>query len=304
MNMKKIFIGTALALATLTLTGCGQRVEVPPSYEGKVLTPNGYKPDTIPPSIFRLDACFWPGAICDKLVLIEKTDNGVKEEFRLFMPVDQLNIGFDLRMTASIRDGATDAILNRMTAIQTDTGAGTFGSNRLIDFQRVYNTYAQPIIREVVRNVMAEFSINQVLSSREQVNAELREKLENSLKHTPIILKTVGLADVQWPEIITQQKELAKQREVEIEQQEAIRQKRLIELDTDLQAAKAERAIRRERAEAAAEENEIAAKSVTPEYLEYKKLEVLSDLASNGNTVYVPFGALDTVGMSVKQFGN
>ena len=290
--MKKIAIITSLGLSALALVGCGQRVEVPPSYEGKILTPSGYLPDTYSPSIFRLDSCWWPGAICDKLVLIEKTDNGVKEQFKLFMPKDQLTLTFDLRMTASIRDGSTDSILNRVNA----------GESRTIKFLNVYETYAQPIIREVVRSVMAEFSINEILSSRDAVNAALRDRLEVELKHTPITLKTAGLADVTYPELITQQKELAKQREVEIEQQEAIRQKKLIELDTDLAAAKAERAIRIERAEAAAEENRIAAASVTPQYLEYKKLEVLYELSKNQNATFVPFDALDTVGMSNRVF--
>lgn len=295
-SRKTIMVIGGMIAASLAIAGCGQRVEVPPSFEGKVLTPQGYKPDTIPPSIFRLDPCWTPGAICDKLVLIEKTDNGVKEQFQLFMPKDQLTLTFDLRMTASIRDGATDSILNRMQAIPTQ------GGGRLIDFQRVYDTYAQPIIREVTRSVMAEFSINEILSSRDAVNASLRDRLEKELSHTPITLKTAGLADVTYPELITQQKELAKQREVEIEQQEAIRQKRLIELDTELQAAKAERAIRREKANAAAEENQIAAKSVTPEYLEYKRLEVLQELAKNGASVFVPMSALDEVGLSNKAF--
>lgn len=295
--MKRTVLTSFAAILTLAVAGCGQRVEVPPSYEGKVLTPAGYKPDTIPPSIFRLDSCWWPGAICDKLVLIEKTDNGVKEQFQLFMPKDQLTLSFDLRMTASIRDQSTDSILNRMTATTSENGG-----YRFIDFERVYTTYAQPVIREVTRSVMADFTINEILSSRDAVNAALRDRLEHELKNTPITLKTAGLADVTYPELITAQKELAKQREVEIEQQEAIRQKRLIELDTDLQAAKAERAIRREKAEAAAEENKIAAQSVTPEYLEYKKLEVLMELSKNGNSVFVPMSSLDSVGMSNKQF--
>lgn len=300
---KSAFSIMAIVASSLMLTGCfGKVVEVPPAYEGKILTKNGYLPESYPPSVFRLPPCWTPGAICDKLVLIEKSDRAVEEQFSLFMPRDQLNLTFDLRMTASIRDGSTDTILDRVPLITRNSD----GQNVVphISFDKVYDTYARPIIREVVRSVVADFSIDEILSSRDAVNQEINERLSNSLSGVPVILKTAGLADVQYPEVITKQKELTAQRKIEIDQQEAKKQIRLIELEADLEAARAERGIRREKAQAAAEENEIAAKSVTPEYLEYKKLEVLEKLAENGNSVFVPFEALDEVGLSQKIFND
>jgi len=73
----------------------------------------------------------------------------------------------------------------------------------------------------------------------------------------------------------------------------------LVKLQADLAAAKAERAIRRERAEAAKEENIIAAESVTDKYLKYKRLEVLEAMAKNKNATWIPFGALDKVGQAI-----
>lgn len=292
-HMRKILILMGLSIP---LAACGEAVQVPPATEGKILTSNGYLPDTIPPSRFRLAPCL---LVCDKIILIEKSDQGVKEAFRLFMPKDQLNVNFDLRMTASIQDNKTDAILNRVQPVWNDS------YNELtIGFNKVYDTYAQPIIRDAVRSVVSEYSIGELSSNRDIVNAAIAERLKQALSSTPIALKQVGLADIQFPEVITKQKEIAAERRVQIEQQEAKKQIRLIELQTDLEAAKAERAIRRERAEAAAEENEIAAQSVTPEYLEYKRLEVMSAMAENRSSVFVPFSALDEVGLSQKVFNN
>lgn len=286
-------IKSLIVILPFFLAACGERVSVPPAYEGKILSDTGYKPDTIPPSIFRLDPCLF---VCDKLVLVEKSDKGVTEKFRLFMPKDQLNVKFDLRMTASVRDGNTDVILSRMTPQTSDNG------NLYISFDAIYNVYGQPMIREIVRSVMSEYSIQQIASSREAVSQRLYERLQKELKNTPIAIRTIGLADVQFPDIIVKQKELAAERNIEIERQEAEKQIQLIKLQTELEKAKAQRAIRRENAQAAAEENEIAAKSVTPEYMEYKKLEVLAELAKNGSSVFVPFGALDEVGISNKMF--
>lgn len=285
-----------IILGCVGLAACGEIVEVPPAYEGKVLTPNGYLPETYPPSTFRLPSCWGIGSICDKLVLIEKSDNSVKEEFTVFMPKNQLKMGFDLRMTASIRDGKTDAILNKITAERTDLG------RQYISFDRVYKTYAQPIIRDVVRSVVAEYTIDQIASSRDAINSEIQTRLEAALKNIPVGLKTVGLARVEYPEVITKRKEQAEERRIEIEQEEAKKQVKLVQLQTELEAAKANRAIRRERAQAAAEENKIAAASITPQYLEYKKLEVLSEIAKSGGSVFVPFDALGTVGLSQRVF--
>ena len=289
--MKKLSVALALS-ASIFLVGCGKIVQVPPAFEGKILTPSGYKPDTIPPSVFRMPVCWLPGQICDKLVLIETSDKSVKEEFDVFMPKNQLKMQFDLRMTASVREGQTDSILNRMSV-----------ENSVISFDRIYATYAQPIVRDVARAIVAEYTIDEIASSRDAVNQKLRERLEDVLKSTPIRLKTAALARVDYPDVITKRKEQAEERRIEIEQEESRKQVRLIQLQTELEAAKASRAIRREKAEAAAEENRIAASSITPQYLEYKKLEVLSEIAKSDSSVFVPFDALGTVGLQNKVFG-
>lgn len=295
--MKKVTRVLLPLLVATSLAGCiGEKVQVPPAYEGKVLGQNGYLPETIPPSTFRLESCWSPGAVCQELVLIDKSDRGLEEQFTLFMPKNQLNLTFDLRMTGSIRSGNTDAILNRVSPSRTDRG------QKYISFDQVYKTYAQPIVRDSVRAVLAEYSIDEVISSRDAINARISERLKKDLSNTPISFKTVGIADAQYPKVIVERKELAEQRRIDIEQEEARKQVELIKLQTELEKAKAGRAIRRENAEAAAEENRIASSSITPEYLEYKKLEVLDNIANSGASVFVPFDALGTVGLSNKVF--
>ena len=149
---------------------------------------------------------------------------------------------------------------------------------------------------------MAKYSINEVASSREAVSAELVAAIRQALEQTPLTVKRAALADVQFPDVITQQKEAAARRRIEIEEQEAKKQIALVRLQTELETAKMERAIRRERAEAAREENAIYADSVTPNYLSYRRLEVLMAMAQNENTVFLPFKALDEVGLSQRVF--
>lgn len=289
------FAAVSIATVALTLGACSERVEIPPAHKGKILTKNGYKPETVSPSKFRLDWCWW---YCDKLVLLEASDVGMKETFRLFMPKDQLNMSFDVRFTMSVRDEqkAIDSIFAR---IPPSRGKA---NHQVISTQQIYLTYGQPVLREVARTVMANYSINQVASSREAVSAELVAAIKKALQKTPLTVKRAALADVQFPDVITQQKEAAARRRIEIEEQEAKKQIALVRLQTELETAKMERAIRRVRAEAAREENAIYAESVNPDYLAYRRLEVLMAMANNSNTVFMPFKALDEVGLSQRIF--
>lgn len=290
--MKKLI---AITLTAFVLAACGEAVEVPPAYVGKILTKNGFKPETVPPSKFRLGPCFW---YCDKLVLAEMSDKGMEESFRLFMPKDQLNVAFDVRFTMSLRQDAAmvDSVYNRIPARTSDGGV------KFIPAADVYETYGKPVIREVVRTVVAKYGINEVASSREAINSQIYDSVTEALQGLPIAVKRLALADVQFPDVIVKAKELAAERRAAIQQAEAEKQVTLVKMQAQLEQARAERAIRREKAEAAKEENKIFSESVTDEYLKYKTLEVLETLANNPNTVFVPYEALDTLGLSQRVF--
>lgn len=296
MFRKLFMIGAACSL----LVACGEAVEVPPAHVGKVLTKNGYKPDTVPPSKFRLDWCWW---YCDRLVLVQAADFPYKEEIRIFMPRDQLNLAADVRLTLAIDTApeALDSIFAKVTPRIGDVD-GDGERDQVVTVSQVYETYGQPIVRDVVRSVLAKHEINEIASSREAVNAEIAQAIRDAFAHTPLVAKRVGLGDVQFPEIIVAQKEAAAKRRIEIERAEADKQVQLVELQTQLEVAKARRAIEREKAEAIREANAIYAESVSERWLQYRQLEVLEKMAVNPNTVFVPYGALDEVGMSQRMY--
>ena len=298
LKIRNIFAAVAMVGA---LAACGERVTVPPAHIGKVLTKNGYHPDNYEPSKFRLPWCWF---YCDALMLAELTDTGMKESFRLFMPKDQLNMKFDIRFTMSIRDDeqAIDSLFNRVKPVTDGATLDEYDAHGLIRSQDVYVTYGQPVLREVIRTIVSKYTINEVASSRPAINAEIYGAVSEALKGTPVSVKRLAFADLQFPDVITKAKEIAAERRAAIKQAEAEKQIMLVNTQTALEKAKAERAVRRERALAAKEENAIYAESVTDKYLQYRTLEVLEKLADNPNTVFVPVQALDTVGMSNRIF--
>lgn len=266
----------------------GEKVEVPPAHIGKVLTKDGYKKDNVKPSRFRLDVCF---AYCDSLILLEMADKGKTENFKLFMPKDQLNMQFDVRMTVSANPNKVDEIFDKIAP-----------SEGRISFNNLYNTYARPIIRDEVRQVMAEYSINEVASNREVISGELFEKIEEALGSTPIAVKRFGLADVQFPDVITKAKEAAAERREQIERERAQFEIQKVQLERELEQAKMTRAIEKEKALATKEVNDILAKSVTDKFLSYRSLEVLEKMAGSKNKVFIPVEALGSIGLQQSLF--
>lgn len=295
--MRKVLIATTMASALL-LGACGEKVEVPPAYVGKILTKTGYKPETVPPSMFRLDFCM---AFCDKLVILEVADVGKKEAFKLFMPKDQLVMAFDVRFTLSMRNDnkSVNSVFDRIPATTSEGGTWTF-----ITVDRVYETYGQPILREVIRTTVADYSINEIASNRQTLNSKMFKAVAEALEGTPLTIKRLAFADLQFPDIITNAKEKAAERRIAIEQAEAQKLVKMVELQAELEQARMNRNIRREKAQTVLEENNIIAKSVTTEYLAYRRLEVLEELAKSGTNTFVPYGALDSVGLSMKIFSS
>lgn len=286
-----------IAMGALALTACGKRVQVPPAHVGKVLTPSGYEPDIISPSVFRMDYCGFPGQICDKLVTIATSDNKIVEEFRLLMPKDDLYLNFSVNVVYAIRNDpkTLNTTLDRLSP-DSQTKSGRTLS---VSAHKIYDTYGEPIFRDVVRAVMAKYSIDEIASSRDAINQEIAVLLAEAIQDgAPLSFKYTGIADVDYPQVIVDAQELRASREIAIEKEEAEKAIRLVQISADLEAAQAERQVRVTRAEAAKAENDILAASATDRYLQYRKLEVLEKLAGNENAVFVPYGALDDVGLS------
>ncbi len=115
-------------------------------------------------------------------------------------------------------------------------------------------------------------------------------------------MKRFGLADVQFPEIITKAKEAAAERRDQIEREKAQFEIQKVQLNRELEEAKMLRAIEKEKAESTREVNNIFAKSVTDKYLSYRSLEVLEKMATSSNKVFVPVETLGTIGLQQDVF--
>lgn len=282
----------AMALG-LFLVGCGQVVEVGPAQVGKVMTKSGYKEGTIPTSKFRLDWCW---AYCDKLVVLDASDRSVVEKMDLFMPQDRLMMSFDLRATLSLDPSNYEEVFAKVTP-RGDGKDDVYS----IPLETVYATYAKDIIRAEAREFLSRYTIAEIASSREAINAELSERLSRQIAaRTPFRVRYVGLADVDYPPVIVRAQENAAERREMIEQENAQLEISKVQLARELQEEQMKRAIEIEKAEVEAEVNRILGESMTDEYRMYRSFAVMEQMARSENKVFMPTEMLQSVAGQVQ----
>ena len=292
------FVKLAVAGAlVMSLSGCfwGEKVEVPPASVGMVLGKNGYQGDIVPPSRFRLAPCLFN---CDKLVVIEAGDAGMKEAMTVLMPQDNLDLGVDVRFTLALSEDRNQILEVFDRVVPTRLDSGNFGTN----LSQVYGVYGQSVVRNVVRSTLSEYSIAEIASNQSAVSEKLRQEVSESLKKTPLEVKQFGLADIRFPSVITEAREAAQSRKIDVERAEADAQVKIREAQARLEVARAEREADLLEAQTVAEANKILADGVTPELLEYRKWQVIEKMAQNRNTVFFPVEMSNSIGLETRLF--
>lgn len=278
----------ALCALSIHLSGCGRVVEIPPAHVGKLSTKNGLQEEIISPSKIRLSSmCI----TCDNIILAEASDYPAKESLVIYMPKDQLNLKVDLRgiVTISANKKNMNQIFDRVTADKTENNRV-----KIIPLSSVYNIYAQPVIREVVRSSMTKYSIAQVMENRSQVSTELMQEIREKLATTPITVKQLGLADVQPPQVIVKAREAAKEREIAIQRAEADKQVKLKEAEAALEVAKKQQQVDLKEAETQVLVNKKLAEGVNQAFVTQRWLKVMDQLSKNtdGKVIILPFEAM------------
>ncbi|BBL24405.1 SPFH domain-containing protein [Comamonas terrigena] len=262
MRKLKLFLAVA---ALATLAACGSKVEVPPAHVGKIMTKDGYQEALIPTSKFRLSACW---AYCDRLVLLDVSDKAYQEALSIFIPEDKLNLEVAVRATLSINPAKTGELFNAISP------EGNDGDISVIGNEQVYRTYASQIIQAEVREYLSKFSISEIASSNEKINADLRLQLGKVIEaRTPFSVRYVGITNFKYPKIITDAQDSAAERREAIQKEEAQLAISKAQLERELQEARLNRAIEKEKAETEAMAQAVLAQSVDGRVLELRKLE-------------------------------
>lgn len=271
---------SVLGLVSL-LAGCGRPVEIPPAYVGKIQTENGMTDSVRNPSKFRLDKCW---AYCDKLLTLDVSDQRYQENFKTFMPKDDLELTYAVTMTMAIDPKKYDFIFDNVPATQLDDQLA------VIKQESVYKRYAESKVETILPEIVSEFKISEIASDRGKVNQFIKARLNKELSSTPFVLKHVGLTQVDYPVIITKAKENAAERREQEQQILAQRKLDLMKIQTSKEVEKQRREVELMKAKT---KSLIAKEMMTKEYETLLKYETLDAMAKSSNKVIVPTEMLD-----------
>ena len=279
----KIFLAAIIALG---LVGCSWEV-VPPASKGKVLTTAGYTPEIFQPGKYTL----WGR---DTLVLLDTGTQTAKESMAIIMQ-DKLTLNFDVRFRTRI--GGSDAVINSMfDDITPDNG--------IVTLKKVYDTYGKMLVRNQARAVVSAYTVEDVHKNYARISNEIAEALALAVKSTPLEFSDVALGNIKYPEVITLAVEKAKQRELQIKQEQAQAEIDLLKKVNEKRLADAEYETKITIAKTIRDQNKLLAEGITPALLEYRKWEVIEKLQDNENVVFMPIEGLASTGAQVRMFNS
>lgn len=285
---KKIMTVLTITLTAFTF-GCN-RVTVEPAQLGKVLSPSGYSNEVLVTGKYTL-------GMREELVILDTATNTYAESMNVILS-DKLTLTFDVKYTGRIRKDTKviNAMFNDIT----------HGGDYKIMFQEVYSIYGQPKVRNISREVMSKYTVEDVHANYSRISEEINVALLDAFKGTPIELSSVALGDIRYPDVVTNAVSEAKKRNMEIEKEVAQAKIELLKKENELTLIKADYEIEMTKARTVADANKVMGESVTPALLELKRIEVSKVIAGNsgkqGNTVYMPVESLTSSAAQIKMY--
>lgn len=280
----KIKLAVAAA-AVLLFTGCYEQVGQ--GQVGKILGKSGFQPEVFPPSRVWVDNHLpWH---YEKLVLIETTTQKFSEPFSVLLK-DKLTLSADIifrcRITSDEKE--LNALFND---IKVDDG--------LIETKEVYEIYGRMVVLNTAREIISQYNVDEVNQNYARITVELYNAIKPKLKGLPIEISDVTLGNIQYPKIVTEAIEQAKEKQMAIEKMEAEVQIKVTEAKGREELAKTEYNVKMLEAKRLRDYNKMIAEGITPDLLRLRELElkeaeltihanIADNLKGNQNAVYMP----------------
>jgi len=277
-----------IALTILATVGCSMDT-IPPAHKGKILSPSGYEPDVLETG--KVTTWFR-----DELILLDVSTKTYSESVAVIL-ADKLTLKVDVKFRGKI--GSNPKIINSMF---NDIVAG---DDNKVSFGEVYAIYGKMIIRNKTREIISQYTVEDVHKNYGRLSKEIAQALVEPLKKTPLQISDIALGNIKYPKIINDAVEGAKARELSIKKEEANAQIALTKKRNEAKLEEANYQIEITKAKAIRDYNIIIGKGITPNLLKLKQLEIQSLLAENAktnSTVFMPLSAMGSVGSQVRMY--
>lgn len=308
--MKKIFVTFALLATMFVMTGCTE--PVPPGTLGKIITTSGITEEVYEPG----RPTVWGR---DRLVLLETASQLRPAPVRVIMADHQKNsetgevtqeVGLEMDFTVNIRYRLNNetSVINSMLADMSLQGVNK------ITATQVYQKYGNMVVGRVSREVLGQYTPEQVLTNLETINDTLDKEIKGALESSPLIVSSVSLGPISLPKIINDRININKDTELSEAQKRTEQRIAMLQKQNEIELSRQEAVKQKIDAQALAEQNRILNASITPEVLRLRELqlqekridmerEVLGEgLKNGGSSVFIPYGQADSTAAQMRMY--
>jgi hypothetical protein len=244
----------------------------------------GYEAGTLEPGKYTL----WGR---DKLITLQTNTQTYKETVNVVLQ-DKLTLHVDIRFRGRIAgsDVVIDSMFNDIVA----------GDDDLIVFNDVYGIYGRMAVRNVTREIIGQYSVEDVHKNYSRLSEEIGKALLPALQGTPMEISDIALGNIAYPKVVTDAINAAKERDLAIKKEEAQAKIDLTKKKNEQVLAKADYDIEVTKAKTVRDSNKILGQSITPQLLDLKRLEALKLMAENERAVFMPVEAMTSTGAQMR----
>ena len=279
----KTVVLMAFAMGVATFTGCGS--VVPPGKTVIIVKPSG-KNVVKKQGVYR-------GLGRDKVFFIDNRLNSFSERDMQILCKDDINMSVDVKILMAFEadEKSIEFIKNKMPVSK--------GGEWSLDV--FYKMAVQPILRATARNVVSQYSTDDIREAREQIAIDIDTVVRAELKSLgyPLHVSAVLVSNIDYPKLIKDQREAIKKAQLDDLRKAALAEADVAEAQRRVVLEQENAKIALVRAQAKADENRMLTDSLTPQFLRWRELEVMLAVGSeiargNNNTVYMlPFDMMN-----------
>lgn len=306
--MKHLYKIVAVIAFAIFTVGCSQ--QVPTGYVAKKIAPSGVLPE-----VYQTGRTYV--GVRERLVLIDVSTVLRKAPVQVIMAdfdIDEetgkrtQKIGLTMDFLLNVRYRLNSTNDDILTAMMKDMKMDNVDR---IEAEAIYNKYGNMIVGQVAREVLGQFTPEEVLDNLDVINDKLNAEVQAKFKSTPLIASSVSLGPISLPKIISDRINANKSTELSIAEKRAAQEIRMLEKQNDIALAREQAVKEKVDAESLAEQNRILAKSVTPEVLKLRELAIQEkqiDMmatafeSGNVNATFIPYSSMDSTGAQMRMY--
>lgn len=272
--MKKQIKILLLAISAIFMTtGCYETV--PAGTKGKIMGAEGFRPEIFPPSKIWLANNPW-NVVNEKLFLMETTTKKFQETIHVKLSEEKLNVLVPVIFRGRIH-GTNEVVNFVFNDLKMD--------DNIVTVDEVYQVYAQQIVMSSARDVISKYNVDELPQNYGRITVEIYNTVKPKLKGIPFEMSDVTIGNIDFPPVVEKAIEIATQKRMAIEEEDAKVQIELTKAGGREEVAKAEYRIKMIEANSISEYNKKISQGITPDLITLKELELRSKELDKWNGV-------------------